>query len=181
MSQSLGVSARSKVFERPLPHGYRDELKAFIAERPIKPSRQLSSTLLFQLGNFRLALPTYVAFAVAPTLHISRIPNRSGNVLLGLAAFRGDILPCCSLARLLNLSQAQTGTPRTLILEESPSLRWVVPIDGVLGVRMADYQLSSDAVPIAAHWLNGSFRDDSGVFHILNHEVLFRQITLATA
>jgi len=181
MSEPPDGAARSTVFARPLPHGYRDELQALIAERPIKPARQQGSNLLFQLGDLRLALPTGVVSAVAPTLHISRIPNRSGNVLLGLAAFRGDILPCCSLARLLDLPQAQTGTPRTLILEESVGLRLAVPIDGVLGIRTADHDPADDAAPLAASWLDRSFRDDSGVFHLLNHEVLFRQITLATA
>jgi chemotaxis-related protein WspD len=137
--------------------------------------------LLFQLGNLRLALPTHVASAVAPTLHIARIPHRSGTVLLGLAAFRGDILPCCSLARLLDLPQVGISTPRSLILEESPGRRWVVPIDSILGVHTADHQPSNEPALLAAHWLSGSFRDDSGTYHLLNHEVIFRQINLATA
>jgi len=176
---------RANIFNRPLPPGYRDEMRALIAERPADPPRQTGSTLLFQLGGLRLALPTRVASAVAPILHIARIPHRSGTVLLGLAAFRGDILPCCSLARLLDLQHAQTGTARTLILEESPGRRWAVPIDGVLGIRIvdtdSDSQASTEPAPLAAHWFRGSFHDDGGAFHLLDHDVLFRQITLATA
>jgi chemotaxis-related protein WspD len=193
MSQSgPNPGQRLSLFDRPLPPGYRDELKARIAERPADPARRAGSSLLFLLGDLRLALPVRVASAVAPVLHIARVPNRSGTVLLGLVAFRGDILPCCSLARLLEVSQEpaqkQSNTARTLILEESPGRLWAVPIDGVLGVREASYQASEEAAPLAAkwQWLRGSFYDDAGqekssIYHLLDHEVLFRQINLATA
>jgi chemotaxis signal transduction protein len=122
-----------------------------------------------------------VASAVGPTLHIARIPHRSGTVLLGLAAFRGDILPCCSLSRLLDLPQTQSGSTRTLILEESPGRRWAVPIDSVVGVRITGDTPAQELSPIPAHWLRGSFHDDTGDFHLLDPGVLFRQISLATA
>lgn len=171
------------IFERPLPEGYRDELSALVAERPVDPNRKAGSILLFQVGELRLALPARVAAGVAPVLHIARVPHRSGTVLLGLVAFRGEILPCCSLRRILDLeeSKAETGTARTLILEESPGRRWAVPIDAVLGVRTQQGEAITGTQPIAAHWLKGSFADEAGVFHLLDPDVLFRQITLATA
>lgn len=217
MSQPANyLPRRSNLFDRPLPPGYRDELRALIAERPADPPRHTGSTLLFQLGELRLALPTRIASAVAPILHIARIPHRSGTVLLGLAAFRGDILPCCSLAKLLDIPQKpeekQTGAARMLILEESPGLRWACPIDGVLGIRIIGDQHPAQVAGMAAHWFKGSFYDSAtpgkgpsdkpgsyksvsnesgsdkfgpganiGTFHLLDHEVLFRQITLATA
>jgi len=181
MSESL--------FDRPLPPGYRDELQALIAERPAAPPRRTGSILLFKLGELRLALPTRVASAVAPVLHIARIPHRSGTVLLGLAAFRGDILPCCSLSRILDLptaaDQTQSATARTLILEESPGRLWAVPIDGVLGVRISAGEPIDIPSPLAAQWITGSHmdtsRDATGAFHLLDPETLFRQVTLATA
>ncbi len=100
--------------------GYREELQALVAAEPPKPARRTGSILLFQLGELRLALPARVAAAVAPVLHIAHIPHRSGTVLLGVVAFRGEILPCCSLARLLDVAQSQSGAARMLILEESP-------------------------------------------------------------
>lgn len=182
---------RAGLFDRPLPPGYRDELRDLIAERPADSSRQTGSMLLFQLGPLRLALPTRVASAVAPVLHIAPIPHRSGTVLLGLVAFRGELLPCCSLARILDLAaerltpnESQPATNRTLILEESPGRLWAVPIDGVLGVRLVALEHAippSASSPLAAQWLGGSFQDDAGAFHLLDHQVLFRQINLATA
>jgi chemotaxis signal transduction protein len=186
------------IFDRPLPPGYRDELRALLAAKPAAEAvRGAGSVLLFQLCGLRLALPTRVAAAVAPVLHIARIPHRSGTVLLGLAAFRGDIMPCCSLARILDLkpdlkaaepdsqpeaaAEADVSTARTLILEESPGRAWAIPIDGVLGVAAASTELCLLQPPVAKHWLKGSFTDAGGDFHLLDAEVLFRQIMLATA
>jgi chemotaxis-related protein WspD len=172
------------LFDHPMPPGYRDELGGLEAESTAGSAARRGSILLFQLGDLRLALPTRVASAVAPVLHIARIPHRSGTVLLGVAAFRGEILPCCSLSRILDLpasaEQAAT-TGRTLILEESTGRRWAVPIDGVLGVRSDAAEYTDVPSPIAAQWIAGSVEEESGVFHLLNHEALFRQITLATA
>jgi chemotaxis-related protein WspD len=176
------------LFDRPMPPGYREELRVLEAESAAAVELRQGSILLFQLGGLRLALPTRVASAIAPVLHIARIPHRSGTVLLGVAAFRGEILPCCSLSRILDLpasAEQSAAAGRTLILEESAGRRWAVPIDGVLGVRAgaAEYaQLdASNPAPIGPQWIAGSVDDESGVFHLLDHEVLFRQITLATA
>jgi chemotaxis-related protein WspD len=173
------------LFERPFPPGYRDELRELEAEFQFFERHDTGSMLLFHLGDIRLALPTRVASAVAPVLHIARIPHRSGTVLLGLAAFRGEILPCCSLARILDLpssdGQSEAATARTLILEETTTRRWAVPIDGVLGVRTGAREICLKEVPVAAQWLQNSFIDDDGEFHLLDPDILFRQITLATA
>jgi chemotaxis-related protein WspD len=172
---------RARLFDRPMPPGYRDELQLLMAPEPPKAAQRTGSLLVFQLGPLRLALPTKIAFAVSPVLHIARIPHRSGTVLLGLVAFRGEILPCCSLARLLDVTQAAGAAARMLIVQESPGRLWAVPIDAVLGIRLVSDQLSQTAAPLAPPWLSGSFADDSGIFHLLDNENLFRQITLATA
>jgi len=179
------VSPPSNLFDRPMPPGYRDELLALEAEVPAASGLRSGSILLFQLGDLRLALPTKIASDVAPVLHIARIPHRSGTVLLGVAAFRGEILPCCSLSRILDLpaggEQPRSAAARTLILEESPGRRWAVPIDGVLGVRSGHREYLQLQTPIAEQWVQGSLMDELVVFHLLDAEVLFRQITLATA
>jgi chemotaxis-related protein WspD len=169
------------VFDRPMPPGYRDELQALMAVEAPKPPRRTGSVLIFQLGPLKLALPTKVASAVSPVLHIARIPHRSGTVLLGLVAFRGEILPCCSLAKLLEVSRNETGAARMLVLEESPGRMWAVPIDAVLGIRSIPEENSAEPAPLAAQWISGSFDDRGGAFHLLDNENLFRQITLATA
>jgi chemotaxis signal transduction protein len=178
MSQSL----RPGFFGRPMPPGYRDELTALMAVEAPRPVQRKGTTLLFQLGQLRLALPVRFAFAVSPVLHIARIPHRSGTVLLGLVAFRGEILPCCSLANLLDVARNETSAARTLIVEEAASRLWAVPIDGILGIRTAPEDFLDRPSPLAPHWITGSFEDDqAGVVHLLDTSNLFRQITLATA
>jgi chemotaxis-related protein WspD len=172
---------RVSLFDRPLPPGYREELGALVESEPLKAAVRTGSILVFQIGPLRLALPTRIASAVGPVLHIARIPHRSGTVLLGLVAFRGEILPCCSLARLLDVEQNQSTQARTLILEESPGRAWAVPIDAVLGIRPVAAETAAIAAPLAAHWLRGSYDDGAGGYHLLDVDNLFRQITLATA
>jgi chemotaxis signal transduction protein len=170
------------LFNRPMPAGYREELSVWMATEPPRPARQKGSILLFQLGPMRLALPVNFAFAVSPVLHIARIPHRSGTVLQGLVAFRGELLPCCSLARLMDVSRNETSAARTLILEESPSRLWAVPIDGVLGIRAMPDEFVDWQTSLAPHWLAGSFEDArAGGVHLLDSGNLFRQISLATA
>jgi chemotaxis signal transduction protein len=184
VSEAAMPRMTASLFDRPMPPGYRDELRALEAESAAGAALRTGSILLFHLGGLRLALPTRVASAVAPVLHIARIPHRSGTVLLGVAAFRGEILPCCSLSRILDLPSGteQTATAgRTLILEEAAGRRWAVPIDGVLGVRSGAVEYGNLPADIATQWIAGSVAEEGGVFHLLDHEVLFRQITLATA
>jgi chemotaxis signal transduction protein len=173
--------SRASLFDRPIPPAYRDELQVLMATEPPRPTPRTGSMLLFQLGQLRLALPAKVASAVSPVLHIARIPHRSGTALLGVVAFRGEILPCFSLARLLDVTQAATGAARMLILQESSGRLWAVPIDAVLGIRVISERLSPHPAPLAPHWISGSFDDDSGTFYLLDSDNLFRQITLATA
>jgi len=178
------VPQTANLFGRLMPPGYRDELRVLEAELTRGTTHRGGTILLFQLGELRLALPTRVASAVAPVLHIARIPHRSGTVLLGVAAFRGEILPCCSLSRILDLPQSagqtEAANARTLILEEAPGRCWAVPIDGVLGVRISRGEPADLPAPLA-QWLQGSFTDKAGSFHLLDPDVLFRQIALATA
>jgi len=172
----------SRLFERPLPPGYRDELQELMSAEPPKPDPQEGSALLFRLGPLRLALPVQAAFAISPVLHVARIPHRSGTVLLGLIAFRGEILPCCSIATLLNVTQEETGAARMVILQESQGRLWATPVDAIVGIRIfPQASISQPDAPLAPHWLNGSFSDDSKVYHRLDTGNLFRQINLATA
>jgi len=171
----------SRLFNRPLPSGYRDELRTMLAAEPQKPAPREGSILFFRLGLLRLALPVQFVYAISPVLHVARIPHRSGTVLLGLAAFRGEILPCCSIARLLDVTQEQTGAARMLILQESPGRLWAAPVDAVVGISMSPGCVFSQFAPLAAQWLSGSYANGEDIYHRLDAAHLFRQINLATA
>ena len=68
-----------------------------------------------------------------------------------------------------------------LILEEAPGRLWAVPIDAVIGIRTTPEFQERESTPLAASWLNGTFEHKQRDFYLLDHENLFRQITLATA
>jgi chemotaxis-related protein WspD len=152
-----------------------------MAAEPPKPVQREDSALLFRLGPLSLALPVQTAFAISHVLHVSRIPHRSGTVLLGLVAFRGEILPCCSIARLLDVIQEETGAARMVILQESPGRLWATPVDAIVGIRTSPEMVAQQGAPLAPQWLNGSFADASEIYHRLDTGNLFRQINLATA
>jgi hypothetical protein len=64
-----------------------------------------------------------------------------------------------------------------------------MPIDAVVGVRTNSEpvdpaqgeQASDAAAQLAQSWVCGHFAERGGSFALLDHEVLFRRITLATA
>lgn len=172
---------RANLFDRLLPPDYREELREQLAPRPVEEKKSAGSMLTFKLGDVHLALPARVASAIAPTLHVSRIPHRSGTVLLGLVAFRGDLLPCCSLESLLGLGGTSTSAGRTLILEEAPGRRWAVPIDSVTGVGNDLTDESDEPAPVDAHWIATAYRAGDNTVYVLDPSTLFRQIALATA
>jgi chemotaxis-related protein WspD len=169
------------LFARPMPEGYRKELQALVAVEPPKHARRVGTVLLIQLGQMYLALPTKVAVAVSPVLHIARIPHRSGTVLLGLVAFRGEIIPCCSLATLLDVARNETGAARMLMLEETPGRLWAVPIDAMVGIHTTAEIHAPESAPLSATWFSGTFEHENRDYYLLDHANLFRQITLATA
>lgn len=169
------------LFDRPMPEGYRDELRELLAATRSQEEHTDGSVLVFTLNGHRLAVPSAVAWAVAPVLHIARIPHRSGTVLLGLVAFRGELLPCCSLARLLDLPSHETSAGRTLILEESAGQRWAIPVDAVSSVQTMRAINTSETPAIPTEWIRNTGSDPNGNFTVLDTGVLFRQIRLATA
>lgn len=176
------AATRETLFQRELPESYREEMGALVAEIPVAVQRAIGSLLLFRIGGQRFAVPTSIAAGITPMLHIARLPHRSGTVLIGLAAFRGQILPCCSLERLFDLDASTSPATRMLVLEEAPGRRWMLPVEAALGVRMPDPNTATDlASPIDASWIRTAFHDDAGPFFELDPETLFRQINLATA
>ncbi len=172
------------LFDRPLPADYRDELRVLEADGRTLVPQASGSLLVFLVGGMRLALATKVTTAVAPVLHLARVPHRSGTVLLGLTAFRGEILPCCSFSALFGFDgtdQISATSGRTLILEETLSRRWAVLIEVVLGVYPDPGTYGVLPSRLGKQWLRGSVVIAGETCHVLDDEFFFRQMTLATA
>ena len=105
-------------------------------QAPVSVGRSL---LLFRLGEEWLALATRCLVEVAPLQPVHSLPHQRSRVLQGVANVRGALVPCLSLADLLNVpgeaSIERSGRvmPRMLILaaEGGPVVVPVAEIDGI--------------------------------------------------
>ena len=117
----------------------------------------------------------------------SPLPHRRSGPVLGLVGFRGEVLPCCSLVRLIGVADsARTDAhARTLLLNDDRGEGWAIPVDAVLGIhtgslrerRAADTLGDSDG-----DWTQGVFDDEHGlVAHALRTDVLFERMKRSLA
>lgn len=116
------------------------------------------SLLLFRLGEEWLALATTCLVEVAPTQPVHSLPHQRSRVLQGVANVRGALVPCLSLADLLEVTvtglvQRQgRALPRMLILaaEGGPVVIAVDEIDGIHRLDPALPGKAPDAMPFTA-------------------------------
>ncbi|OZI19646.1 hypothetical protein CAL26_18760 [Bordetella genomosp. 9] len=95
------------------------------------------SLLIFRLHAEWLALPVSALAEVTPMRPVHSLPRRSG-VVLGVCNVRGRLVPCVSLAALLDLAPredaADKATPRMLVLSTRGGTI-VSPVDEVAGIQ----------------------------------------------
>ncbi|CAM3779712.1 CheW-like domain-containing protein [Bordetella sputigena] len=97
-----------------------------------------TSLLIFRLHAEWLALPVAALAEVTPLRPIHSLPRRAG-VVLGVCNVRGRLVPCVSLAALLDLAPRQDttddkATPRMLVLATRGGTI-VTPVDEVAGIQ----------------------------------------------
>jgi chemotaxis-related protein WspD len=120
------------------------------------PERQSSlPVLVFRVHAEWLALPTAALAEVTPLRPVHALPRRGGMVL-GVCNVRGRLLPCVSLAVLLDLPPAQDThrdkpTPRMLVMGGG-SGALVVPVDDVDGIQA----VSASAIGPLPHTVSGA-------------------------
>jgi chemotaxis-related protein WspD len=94
--------------------------------------------LIFRLHAEWLALPVAALAEVTAMRPIHSLPRRAG-IVLGVCNVRGRLIPCVSLAALLDLAPRQAqedgkATPRMLVLS-SHTGTIVVPVDDIAGIQ----------------------------------------------
>lgn len=112
------------------------------------------SLLIFRIRSERLALPTRALTEIASLRPIHSIPHRRGDVVLGLANIRGELLVCLSLHEMLSVQTAsdvveeegQDAAGRLLVIQREGT-RAVCPVDEVHGIERV---LESDLGPVPA-------------------------------
>ncbi|MBF8747368.1 chemotaxis protein CheW [Pseudomonas monteilii] len=127
------------------------------------------SLLLFRLGEEWLALATACLAEVAPMQPVHSLPHQRSRVLQGVANVRGALVPCVSLADLLEVPVAPPGAavgralPRMLILAANggPVVIAVDEIDGIHRLDPSRPDKQPDAAPFTAavlQWRGRSVR-----------------------
>jgi chemotaxis signal transduction protein len=167
-----------------MPSGYADEWAERLRQPQEAAERRTGSILIFRIAELTLGLQaTYVKAIVEPRA-ICPLPHRRNTAFLGLIAFSGDIIPCCSLAHLLGLADNTEGTQRrTLILQDAAEMQWAIPIGAALTMAIEtdrkplNTKEKADTLP--AGWqLKTLTGEDKGAL-VLNPEMLFSSLVRA--
>lgn len=182
------IARRKRFFAQPAPPGYAEEWAAVLAAIPPAKSHAIS-VLEFRIANLELAVSLHWVKAVTDRLALCPVPHRDNTAFLGLVAFGGDVIPCCSLARILGAADSiQSGDARTIVLEERPGERWAFPVDAVLGVSRRSMETEHETdkakgtTQLAAEWRELAYQDDRNVtIEMLRPETLFQRFGRAIA
>lgn len=173
---------RRALFAHQPPEGYADEMAEVLARVPDEEPGFTANMLVFRLAGLTLALPSRMLAAVSRSLAPYPLPHRRSGPVLGLVAHRGEVIPCCSLARLMGVADAAASgaQARTLILQDEQHQHWAVPVDAVVGVSTGAVHLEGD-IP-SGEWVHGAFDDMHGLTaQVLKVEVLMERMKRAIA
>jgi len=134
------------------------------------------SCVIFRVGDEWLALPTAVLGEVTAPVPVHSLPHRRHAALIGVAAVRGALLTCISLALLFGESDSSTGADgqpdsqraaRFLILGQGRNAI-ALPVSEVTGVE----RVSSDGLlPLPATLARASARYTRALFEFNGHSV----------
>ena len=182
------LEQRQRFFARAIPAGYAAEWAEILAQPIPESTERKDSMLEFRIASLPLAIASRYVKAVTSSLVVCPVPHRDNTAFLGLVAFAGDIIPCCSLARILGAADSTKGAEaRTIVLEQRPGERWAFPVDAVLGVStgiLHDRQTeqTKGAGQLGKDWSDCLFEDERGqMIDTLRPETLFRRLQRATA
>ena len=132
--------AGTKLLDRSAPPDYRRDVTAHFSRQEKRPTPGKHSVVIFRIGPEWLALPTETFREIAERRIIHSLPNNRRGVLLGLINFRGELLLCVSLARLLGISSVKGGDkpsllPHRLVLAEWSGDLLTFPVDEIQGIH----------------------------------------------
>ena len=179
---------RRRFFARATPEGYAEEWAKILEQPAPEKAAHEDSMLEFRIADLPLAIASRWVKAVSPPLTVCPVPHRDNTAFLGLVAYAGEVIPCCSLARILGAADSTHGTEtRTIVLEQRVGVRWAFPVDAVLGVSTGTLHGKStagsgDGGQLDIEWSDYLFEDERGRrIDSLRPETLFLRLQRATA
>ncbi len=124
------------LFDRAPPEEVLVERTSQTAIRADRSMEQLSSGLLFRLGEEWLVIDAMSTIEVAELRPIRRIPRRTDSIFLGMVNIRGELRLAFDLHQLLGIAPIQ-GTDRQagrFVVIRLDRQTWVFPTDEVAAI-----------------------------------------------
>ncbi|PLP96666.1 chemotaxis protein CheW [Cupriavidus pauculus] len=126
------------------------------------------SLLIFRVGDEWLALPTAALGEITAPVPVHSLPHRRHAALIGVAAVRGVLLTCVSLALLFGAPEgAGQQTTRCLILGQGRNAI-ALPVAEVAGVEHVPHHA---LLPLPATLTRASSRYTQALFEHASHSV----------
>lgn len=133
-------SARAQLLDRTPPPGYQREWTKHFSQARAATTPGKVSAVIFRIGAEWLALCTRAFHEVAERRPMHSVPHRQNGIVLGLINFRGELLVCVSLSRLLGIADEHPPQPlwkpddRLMIVEWDGKFL-AFPVDEIHGIH----------------------------------------------
>ncbi|GLC94185.1 chew domain protein [Cupriavidus sp. TA19] len=166
------------------------------ADGPYTGDGTALSCLVFRIGDEWLALPTAALGEVTAPCPVHSLPHRRDAAVLGLAAVRGNLLVCLSLARLFGSGAGtRSARPATVDAGEAAGSRFLIlgqgraalalPVAEVSGVvrvaRPALQPLPATLGRASAHYSQALFLDQGRSVGLLDATLLRQALARSLA
>jgi chemotaxis-related protein WspD len=147
------TQAGRSLLEREAPAEYLEEWKQILARPKQNDPSGLLSVVIFRIGANWLAMDTKYFREVTELRPVHRIPHRSRTLLRGLVNIRGELQLCCSISKLLGMTEADADNSvgRMIVIEKNKD-RWVFAVDQIHGTENISPPLSKTALQKPFRW-----------------------------
>lgn len=124
-----------RLLDRLSPKDYLDTWTDLLARDDAEKSDATTPYVVFRIGQSWLGIRATALRELMSPAVIRSVPHQRADVLLGLTAVRGEILPCISLHALMDevVAVAADRAPRFLVARHQGA-DWVMPVDEVIGI-----------------------------------------------
>ena len=176
------------LLDRPSPAGYIEEWTQILARAKEAEVGFTDTAMVFRIGPEWLGISSRFCMEVVSMRSIRRVPHRSGQMLIGLASVRGELLLCFSLANLLGLESSTSAVsqvlPRLLVARKD-RFGTAFPVDEVMGLHRYHRDTVRAIPATVAHavpqFSRGMLTIDGRKIGLLDDELIFHAMTKALA
>lgn len=150
-------AAGRRILERDPPTGYRQEWTAIYARQKDNRKHDLTSVVIFRLGDDWLSLGSHLVQEITEMRPIHSLPHHDRGAVKGLVNIRGELRICISLGNLLGLQQGELTSNdlgydvfARMVLIAQDKEQYVFPVTEVYGTHRFDSnQLQATPTTIA--------------------------------